>query len=48
MDLPDIKKQFLIQGEEGKSSTPEAFTQFVRAEIEKTRKIVKLAGIRIE
>ena len=48
VDLPDIKKQMLNQGEEGRSSTPEAFTRFVRAEIEKTSKIVKLAGIRIE
>ena len=48
VDLPDIKKQMVNQGEEGRSSTPEAFTQFVRAEIEKTSKIVKRAGIRIE
>ena len=48
VELPDIKKQMLNQGEEGRSSTPEAFAQFVRAEIEKTRKIVKLAGIRVE
>ena len=48
VDLPDIKKQFLFQGEEGRPSTPGEFTRFVYAEIEKTRKIVKLAGIRIE
>ena len=48
VDLPDIKKQFLVMGEEGRPSTPEEFAQFVRAEIEKTRKIVKLAGIRVE
>jgi len=48
VELPDIKKQFLVQGEEGRSSTPEEFTRFVRAEIEKTSKIVKLAGIRVE
>jgi tripartite-type tricarboxylate transporter receptor subunit TctC len=46
--LPDIKKQFLNQGEEGKPSTPEEFTQFIRAEIEKYSKVVKLAGIRVE
>jgi len=44
VDLPDIKKQFVNQGEEGRPSTPEEFTRFVRAEIEKTRKTVKLAG----
>ena len=48
VELPDIKKQFLVQGEEGRPSSPEEFTRFVRAEIEKTRKIVKLAGIRVE
>jgi tripartite-type tricarboxylate transporter receptor subunit TctC len=48
VDLPDIKKQFLVQGEEGKGSTPEEFTGFIRAEIEKYRKIVKMAGIRVE
>jgi len=48
VDLPDIKKQFVNQGEEGRPSTPEEFTRFVRAEIEKTRKTVKLAGIRVE
>jgi len=48
VEFPDIKKQFLVQGEEGRSSTPEEFTRFIRAEIEKTRKIVKLAGIRVE
>lgn len=48
VDLPDIKKQMLNQGEEGSPSTPEEFTRFVRAEIEKASKIVKLAGIRVE
>ncbi len=48
VELPDIKKQFLLQGEEGRPSTPEEFARFVRDDIEKTRKIVKLAGIRVE
>ncbi len=48
VELPDIKKQFQNQGEEGRSSTPEEFSRFVRTEIEKIRKIVKLAGIRVE
>ncbi len=46
--LADIQKQFLLQGEEGRPSTPEEFTRFVRDEIDKTRTIVKLAGIRVE
>ena len=48
VELPDLKKQFMIQGEEGRSSTPEEFTRFVRAEIERYSKLVKLAGIKIE
>jgi tripartite-type tricarboxylate transporter receptor subunit TctC len=48
VELPDIKKQFLNQGEEGRPSTPEEFTRFIRAEIEKYSKVVKLAGIRVE
>jgi len=48
VDLPDIKKQFMTQGEEGKASTPDEFTRFVRAEIGKYSKVVKLAGIKVE
>ena len=48
VELPDIKKQMVNQGEEGRASTPEEFTQFVRAEIDKIGKIVKQAAIRIE
>jgi tripartite-type tricarboxylate transporter receptor subunit TctC len=48
VDLPDIQKQFVNQGEEGKSSTPEEFNRFVRAEIEKYKRIVKQANIRVE
>lgn len=46
--LPDIKQQFLNQGEEGKGSTPEEFDRFVREEVERYRKVVKLANIRVE
>ena len=48
VELPDIKKQFASQSEEGKPSTPEEFTRFVRAEIDKYRKLVKLADIKVE
>ena len=48
VDLPDVQKQFVNQGEEGRSNTPEEFNRFVRAEIEKYRRIVKQANIRIE
>ncbi|HKA45600.1 MAG TPA: tripartite tricarboxylate transporter substrate binding protein [Burkholderiales bacterium] len=48
VELPDIKQQMQIQGEEGRASTPEEFARFLRAEIAKIGKIVKLAGIRVE
>jgi tripartite-type tricarboxylate transporter receptor subunit TctC len=48
VELPDIRKQFTVQGEEGKASSPEEFNRFVRAEIEKYSKLVKLANIRVE
>jgi tripartite-type tricarboxylate transporter receptor subunit TctC len=48
VDLPDMKKQFLAQGEEGRPSTPDEFSRFVRAEIDKIGKIVKQAGVKVE
>jgi tripartite-type tricarboxylate transporter receptor subunit TctC len=48
VDLPDIKQQMRNQGEEGRASTPEEFTRFVRSEIERYREVVKRAGIRVE
>ncbi len=48
IELPDVKKQMHTQGEEGRASTPEAFTKFVHTEIANARKLVKLAGIRVE
>ncbi|MGZ5259351.1 MAG: tripartite tricarboxylate transporter substrate binding protein, partial [Burkholderiales bacterium] len=46
--LPDVAKQMVIQGEQGRSSTPDEFAMFVRAEVDKYRKLVKLANIRVE
>ena len=43
--LPEVAKQFQAQGEDVRTGTPEEFTRFVRAEIEKYRKVAKLAGI---
>ena len=48
VDLPDIKQQMLNQGEEGRATPPEEFARFVSAEVDKYRKVVKLAGIRVE
>jgi tripartite-type tricarboxylate transporter receptor subunit TctC len=46
--LPDVAKGMAAQGEQPRSSTPDEFAAFVRAEIEKCRRIVKLANIRVE
>ena len=48
VELPDIKKQFQAQGEEGRPSTPDEFSRFVRTEIEKISRIVKQAGVKVE
>jgi tripartite-type tricarboxylate transporter receptor subunit TctC len=48
VDLPDIRKQMLAVGDEAKRDTPSDFARFVRAEIEKAAKLVRLAGIRPE
>ncbi len=48
VELPDIMKQMASQGEQGRASTPDEFAKFFRAEIEKYKKIVKLANIRVE
>jgi tripartite-type tricarboxylate transporter receptor subunit TctC len=48
VELPNIRKQMLIQGEEARPSTPEEFTKFVRAKVENAGKVVKAAGIRVE
>jgi tripartite-type tricarboxylate transporter receptor subunit TctC len=48
IQLPDVAKQMANQGEQGRSSTPDEFAKFVRAEVEKYRRLVKLANIRVE
>jgi tripartite-type tricarboxylate transporter receptor subunit TctC len=46
--LPDVAKQFQSQGEDVRTGTPEEFAGFVRAEIEKYRKVARLANIRVD
>ena len=48
VELPDIRKTFQAQGEEGRASTPDEFSRFVRSEIDKIGKIVKQAGVKVE
>jgi tripartite-type tricarboxylate transporter receptor subunit TctC len=44
--LPDVKERFATRGAVPKSSTPDEFDSFIRAEIAKLDKIIKAAGIK--
>jgi len=48
LNLPDIKERMQSEGVAPKSSTPEEFAKFTRAEIEKLGKVVKASGARAE
>ena len=48
LSLPDVRKHLQSQGSVPKSSTPEEFAKFTRAEIEKLGKVVKASGARAE
>ena len=46
--LPDVKERYATMGLEAISSTPEAFTAFIRADAEKFAKIIKATGAKVE
>ena len=46
--LPDVKERLSILGADGVGDTPQHFTAFIKAEIPKWAKIVKMAGIKVE
>jgi len=46
--LPDIRERMQGEGVVPKSSTPEDFARFTRAEIEKLGKVVKASGARAD
>jgi tripartite-type tricarboxylate transporter receptor subunit TctC len=48
LSLPEISKLMNTQGIVPKSSTPEQFDRFVRAEVEKLGKVIKAAGIKVD
>lgn len=48
LELADIKEKLLVAGFEAKTSTPEWFGDFIKAEAVKWAKVVKQAGIRAE
>ncbi len=47
LNIADIKDKISTRGAAVKASTPEAFDQFVRAEVEKITKVMKAGGVKI-
>jgi tripartite-type tricarboxylate transporter receptor subunit TctC len=46
--LPDVRNQFGIQGIEVLGGTPEQFASYIRAEIEKWARVIKLSGAKAD
>ena len=46
--LPDVRKQFASQGIETLGGTPEQFTSYIREEIAKWAKVIRLSGARAD
>ena len=46
--LPDVKQRFVIDAADPVGGTPEQFAMFLKSEIERWRKVVKQAGIKVE
>jgi tripartite-type tricarboxylate transporter receptor subunit TctC len=48
LPLPDVKERLAGDGSEFGKNTPEQFARFIRAELEKWRKVIKTANVRLE
>jgi tripartite-type tricarboxylate transporter receptor subunit TctC len=48
LHTPEMAERLATQGAEAVGSTPEEFTEFVRAEIAKWAKVVKASGARVD
>jgi tripartite-type tricarboxylate transporter receptor subunit TctC len=46
--MPDVRTPIVNQGNEVVGGTPQAFAEFIRAELEKWAKVIKTAGVRNE
>jgi tripartite-type tricarboxylate transporter receptor subunit TctC len=46
--LPDVKERYALLGIEAKSSTPEEFTQYIKAEMEKFAKVIRASGLKVD
>jgi tripartite-type tricarboxylate transporter receptor subunit TctC len=48
VQMPDIKEALDKQGFEAHASTPEQFAALIHREIERTAKLIKLTGLKVE
>ncbi len=46
MTAPDVAERFIALGLEPATSTPDAYSEFVKTEIDKWAKVVKASGLR--
>ena len=46
--LPDVKERYAALGIEAKSSTPDEFTRYIKAEMAKFGKVIRESGARVE
>ena len=47
LNTPQVKERFLASGVETVGSTPERFTEVIRADVERMTKVIREAGIRV-
>jgi tripartite-type tricarboxylate transporter receptor subunit TctC len=48
VNTPEMRKQFETLGADPIGNSPEAFSAFIRRELEKNAKVVKLAGLKVD
>lgn len=48
LGMPETKEQFIAQGGEAVSSTPQEFAQFIRADYERIAKVARVAWLRAD
>ena len=48
VNTPSVREKLIASGSDPLTMTPEEFTRFLRADIEKWARVVKAAGIRLD